>query len=108
MGILIQYSNTIHIVLFSLYIPSYILTSYFYKSYKNSHFTIYTLKYLSFILGSIDDRERESAYYAIYRTNGKNEVDIQNPENLLTTVRKTKLGENYVDKTLYPKGPIHM
>lgn len=31
--------------------------------------------------------------------NGKNEVDIQNPQNLLTTVRKTKLGEIYVDKT---------
>ena len=26
-------------------------------------------------------------------------MDIQNPKNLLTTVRKTKLGEIYVDKT---------
>ncbi|PEE41468.1 glycoside hydrolase family 10 protein [Bacillus pseudomycoides] len=51
------------------------------------------------VLGIIDDRNNDSAYYAIYRVNGKNEVDIQNPENLLTTVRKTKPGEIYVDKT---------
>lgn len=50
-------------------------------------------------IGIIDDRENDSAYYTIYRANGKNEVDIQNPKNLLTTVRKTKLGEIYVDKT---------
>ncbi|HDR8193599.1 glycoside hydrolase family 10 protein [Bacillus thuringiensis] len=50
-------------------------------------------------IGIIDNRDNDSAYYAIYRANGKNEVDIQNPQNLLTTVRKTKLGEIYVDKT---------
>ena len=29
-------------------------------------------------------------------------MDIQNPKNLLTTVRKTKPGEIYVDKTAIP------
>ena len=51
-------------------------------------------------IGIIDNRDNDSTYYAIYRANGKNEVDIQNPKNLLTTVRKTKLGEIYVDKTV--------
>jgi fibronectin type 3 domain-containing protein len=50
-------------------------------------------------VGIIDNRDNDSAYYAIYRVNGKNEVDIHNPKHLLTTVRKTKLGEIYVDKT---------
>lgn len=31
-------------------------------------------------IGIIDDRENDSAYYTIYRANGKNEVDIQNPK----------------------------
>ena len=46
--------------------------------------------------------ENDSAYYAIYRVNGKSEVNIENPKNLLTTVRKTKPGEIYVDKTAIP------
>ncbi|AWC32713.1 glycoside hydrolase family 10 protein [Bacillus cytotoxicus] len=50
-------------------------------------------------LGIINDRDNDSAYYAIYRVNGKNDVDTQNPKNLITTVRKTRLGEIYVDKT---------
>ncbi|HEK9102643.1 glycoside hydrolase family 10 protein [Bacillus pfraonensis] len=50
-------------------------------------------------LGIIDDRNNDSVYYAIYRVNGKNGVDVEKPENLLTTVRKTKPGEIYVDKT---------
>ena len=31
-------------------------------------------------IGIIDNRDNDSAYYAIYRVNGKNEVDIQNPK----------------------------
>jgi hypothetical protein len=50
-------------------------------------------------LGIIDDRNNDSTYYAIYRVNEKNDVDIQKAENLLTTVRKTKPGEIYIDKT---------
>lgn len=50
-------------------------------------------------LGIIDNRNNDSTYYAIYRVDEKNGVDIQKAENLLTTVRKTKPGEIYVDKT---------
>lgn len=50
-------------------------------------------------LGIIDNRNNDSTYYAIYRVDDKNDVDIQKAENLLTTVRKTKPGEIYVDKT---------
>ena len=31
-------------------------------------------------IGIIDNRDNDSAYYAIYRANGQNEVDIQNPK----------------------------
>ncbi|MDM5154954.1 family 10 glycosylhydrolase [Bacillus sp. DX1.1] len=53
-------------------------------------------------LGIVDDINNDSTYYAIYRTTGKNDVDIQKAENLLTTVRKTKPGELFVDNTAKP------
>ncbi len=45
-----------------------------------------------------DHQQNDSAYYAIYRFQGNKKGDINNAENLLTTVRKTGETQLFVDQ----------
>jgi uncharacterized lipoprotein YddW (UPF0748 family) len=45
-----------------------------------------------------DHQQNDSAYYAIYRFQGNKKGDINNAENLLTTVRKTGEKQLFVDQ----------
>ncbi|MGR5862901.1 hypothetical protein ACT7CY_24075 [Bacillus pacificus] len=45
-------------------------------------------------VGIIDNRENDSAYYAIYRVNGKSEVNIENPKKFTYYCKKDKAWRN--------------